>query len=256
MLSFIPLGSGSKGNATLVRGGDTLLLVDCGFSMREIESRMAAVGHGPEDLSAVLITHEHSDHVRGLGPFLRRHALPVYLSHGTWYGLKDRRFEGLNCISPHQHFQVGDLGVEPFPVPHDAREPCQYKFVHGGQRIAIMTDIGHVTPHLVACARACDGLLLESNHDPQMLRDGPYPWSLQERIRNGYGHLSNAAAASLLARLDLPKLQFVALGHLSESNNTPSTARAACVMDGFDLGARLGVLAQHQVSDALVVEKG
>ena len=254
MLKLIPLGSGSKGNATLVRGGDTLVLVDCGFAMREIEARMATVGYSPQDLSAVFVTHEHSDHVKGLGPFLRRHRLPVYLSHGTWHGLKDKRFEGVNCISPHQSFAVGDLQVEPFPVPHDAREPCQYKFVHKGLRVGIMTDIGHVTPHLIACAKACDGLLLESNHDPQMLRDGPYPWMLQERIRNGYGHLSNEAAAGLLGRLDLPKLQFVALGHLSESNNTPNTAREACLIDELQLGDRLGVLAQHSVSAALLAE--
>ncbi len=215
---------------------------------------MLTVGYSPSDLSAVLITHEHSDHVKGLGPFLRRHRLPIYLSHGTWHGLKDKRFEGFHCISPHQHFRVGDVQVEPFPVPHDAREPCQYKFVHRGRRIAIMTDIGHITPHLVACAKSCDGLLLESNHDPQMLRDGPYPWMLQERIRNGYGHLSNDAAAALLARMDLPKLQFVALGHLSESNNTPLTAREACLLPELASGAKLGVLAQHEVSSALVVE--
>lgn len=254
MLRLIPLGSGSKGNATLVHAGDTVLLVDCGFAMREVEARMAVAGYAPQDLSAVLVTHEHADHVRGLGPFLRRHRLPLYLSHGSWAGLKDRRFEGVTCISPHRHFDVGDIQVEPFPVPHDAREPCQYKFVYRGRRVGIMTDIGRVTPHLLACAEACDGLLLESNHDPQMLRDGPYPWALQERIRNGFGHLSNEAAAGLLARLDLPRLQFVALGHLSESNNTPETARLACATDELALGERLCVLAQHAVSEAMVVE--
>lgn len=253
VLSLIPLGSGSKGNATLVRGGDTLVLVDCGFSMREIEARMATVGYMPCDLSAVLVTHEHSDHVKGLGPFLRRHRLPVYLSHGTWHSLKDKKFEGVHCISPHQNFKLGDLQVEPFPVPHDAREPCQYKFGYRGRCIGIMTDIGHLTPHIIACAKNCDGLLLESNHDSKMLRDGPYPWALQERIRNGYGHLSNDAAASLLSRLDLPKLQFVLLGHLSESNNTPHTARDTCLFNEIDLADRLGVLEQHTTGDPVIV---
>ncbi|MGB0865215.1 MAG: MBL fold metallo-hydrolase [Granulosicoccaceae bacterium] len=254
MIRLIPLGSGSKGNATLVHAGDTLVLVDCGFAMREIEARMAVAGYSPQDLSAVFVTHEHSDHVKGLGPFLRRYRLPLYLSNGSWQGLKDRRFEGVTCISPHQNFDVGDLQIEPFPVPHDAREPCQYKFVYRGKRVGIMTDIGHVTPHLLACAKACDGLLLESNHDPQMLRDGPYPWALQERIRNGYGHLSNEAAAALLGHLDLPKLQFVALGHLSESNNTPNTARQTCLIDELQLGSKLGVLEQHSVGVAMTVE--
>ncbi len=222
--------------------------------MREIESRMAEVGHSPQDLSAVLVTHEHSDHIKGLGPFLRRHRLPVYLSHGSWHGLKDKRFEGVTCISPHQNFNVGDVQIEPFPVPHDAREPCQFKFVHGGRRVGIMTDIGHLTPHLVACAQACDGLLLESNHDTQMLRDGPYPWALQERIRNGYGHLSNDAAAALLGRLELEKLQFVALGHLSESNNTPHTARDTCLNGELNLGERLAVLQQHAVGREMLAE--
>lgn len=247
MLRLIPLGSGSKGNATLIHGGDTLVLVDCGFSMREIEARMATAGYSPQDLSAVLITHEHSDHIKGLGPFLRRHRPTVYLSHGTWHALKDKRFEGVCCISPHQHFNIGDLRIEPLPVPHDAREPCQYAFVYKSKRIGIMTDIGRVTPHIIACAQSCDGLLLESNYDPHMLRDGPYPWALQERIRNGYGHLSNAAAAALLEKLDLPKLQFVALGHLSESNNIPATAREACLLDSAHLDKHLSVLEQHAV---------
>lgn len=251
MLSIIPLGSGSKGNATLVRGGDTLVLVDCGFSMRELETRIVHAGYTPQDLSAVLITHEHSDHVKGLGPFLRRHRLPLYLSHGTWQGLKDKKVDGVRCISPHQTLNIGDLQVEPFPVPHDAREPCQYLFAYQDKRVGLMTDIGHVTPHILSCAQRCDGLLLESNHDVEMLRNGPYPWALQERIRGGYGHLSNVNAAELLGRLELQKLQFVALGHLSESNNTPAMAQEACISDL--LIGRLAVLEQHRVSSALIV---
>ncbi|MEM9604764.1 MAG: MBL fold metallo-hydrolase [Pseudomonadota bacterium] len=224
MLSFLSLGSGSKGNATLVRGGDTLLLVDCGFSLRDIDARMRSVGLAVSDLSGVLISHEHGDHVRGLGPLLRKHTLPVWMTHGTRRALRDDRFEGVTEISPHVGFRVGDLAIEPCPIPHDASEPCQYRFEYAGRRFAVMTDIGHVTPHVLQCAATCDALILEANHDPDMLRHGPYPWRLQERIRGGYGHLSNQAGATLLRSLDIRRLQVTALGHLSEQNNTPECA--------------------------------
>lgn len=224
MLSFLSLGSGSKGNATLVRGGDTLLLVDCGFAMRDIAARMQSVGLDVTDLSGVLISHEHADHVRGLGPLLRKHRLPVWMTHGTRMALCDDRFDRVTEISPHLRFCVGDISVEPCPVPHDAAEPCQYLFEFANRRFAVMTDIGHVTPHVQRCAAQCDALILETNHDPEMLRNGPYPWHLQERIRRGYGHLSNQAGASLLQGLDLARIQWAALGHLSAQNNTPERA--------------------------------
>lgn len=246
MLSFLSLGSGSKGNATLVRGGDTLVLVDCGFALREIESRMDQVGLLVSDLAAVLVSHEHSDHVRGLGPLLRKHRVPAWMTHGTHESLRDARFDGVTEISPHAAFSIGDLRVEPCPVPHDAAEPCQYRFEHAGRRFGVLTDIGHVTPHIRGCAANCDALILEANHDVDMLRAGPYPWPLQERIRGGYGHLSNAACASLLGLIDCSRLQAVALGHLSEQNNSPRCALDTVSPQLKQSDAAVTVLAQGE----------
>ncbi len=248
MLSFLSLGSGSKGNATLVRGGDTLVLVDCGFALRELEARLSQLGLSVSDLSGVLISHEHGDHVRGLGPLLRKHALPVWMTHGTRQSLRDDRFEGVTEISPHSSFGLGDLSVEPCPVPHDASEPCQYRFEFGGRRFGVLTDMGHVTPHIRAFAANCDALVLEANHDVEMLRRGPYPWHLQERIRNGYGHLSNTACADLLGQLDCGRLQAVALGHLSDQNNTPECALGTVAPTLSHTDAVVTVLAQSRPS--------
>ena len=233
-MRFAWLGSGSRGNAGLIEAGQTRLLLDCGFTAKETERRLARLGLEPADLAGVLVTHEHRDHIAGVSVLARRHRLPVWMTPGTHRQAGDLgELPGLALFNCHEPFAVGDLQVEPFPVPHDAREPSQFVFSDGARRLGVLTDAGRSTPHVEAVLAGCDGLLLECNHDADMLADGPYPPTLKARVGGGHGHLSNAQAAELLGRLDTARLQHIAALHLSEENNRPGLAREA-------LGAALG----------------
>lgn len=228
-MRFALLGSGSKGNATLIEQGDTRLLVDCGFTLRETEHRLGRLGCAPEQLSGILLTHEHQDHLGGVGPLARKYGIPVWLSAGTARAGAKRlgvlpRVCLLNC---HVDFVVQDLNIHPFPVPHDASEPCQFVFSDGRHRLGLLTDTGRATAHIARQLDACDALILECNHDEQMLSSGPYPPSLQARVGGGMGHLSNRQAAALLAELEVSSLQHLVAAHLSEQNNRPELASAA-----------------------------
>jgi phosphoribosyl 1,2-cyclic phosphodiesterase len=225
---FASLGSGSRGNATLIQAGDTAVLVDCGFSAAEAQRRLGRLGTGPEALAAILVTHEHSDHSTGVARLARRHGLPVWATPGTarfW----ERTGEPpeLHLFSCHDAFTIGDLRVRPFPVPHDAREPSQFVFEDGAHRLALLTDTGSSTPHIEHRIGGVDALLLECNHDPEMLARSRYSPALKRRVGGGFGHLSNLQAASLLERIDCSRLQHLAAMHLSQENNTPELARAA-----------------------------
>lgn len=225
-MRFALLGSGSRGNATLVEEGNTCLLVDCGFSVREVARRMARLGTSPERLSAILVTHEHNDHLAGVGALARKYRIPVWLTAGTEVAGKKRlgelpQREVLNC---HSDFVIDDLVLHPFPVPHDAREPCQFVFSNGDKRLGLLTDTGRSTRHIERQLDACDALILESNHDPLMLANGPYPPALQARVGGGLGHLSNGQAAEILQRIDSASLQHLVAAHLSEKNNRPELA--------------------------------
>lgn len=223
------LGSGSHGNATIIEGGATRVLVDCGFGVRELASRCARIGLDLSSISAVLVTHEHGDHFGGIARVGRALKLPLMMTRGTALGRRDWTGCDIRYISPHQSFCVGDLEIQPFPVPHDAREPCHFRFEHGGTRLGMVSDLGHVTPHVRAVLDACDGLLLEFNHDVDMLARGPYPPVLKQRVAGNLGHLSNLQAAELLRELDRSRLRNLVLTHLSQKNNTPELAyRAAC----------------------------
>ncbi|HEY9148164.1 MAG TPA: MBL fold metallo-hydrolase [Gammaproteobacteria bacterium] len=229
MMRFALLGSGSKGNATLVEKGSTRLLIDCGFSLKELERRMLRLGVEVSSLSAVLVTHEHNDHIAGVGALARKYGKPVWLSAGTArnagkrLGLVPQR-QLLNC---HSDFAMGDLQVTPFPVPHDAREPCQFVFSDGDKRLGLLTDTGRSTQHIEQQLSGCDALILESNHDNEMLRNGPYPPRLQARVGGELGHLSNDQAAAILQRIDCTSLQHLVAAHLSEKNNLPALASRA-----------------------------
>ncbi|MEZ5543196.1 MAG: MBL fold metallo-hydrolase [Pseudomonadota bacterium] len=248
-MRFASLGSGSRGNATLVEAGATLVLVDCGFSVREAERRLARLGRCARDLAALLVTHEHTDHVRGVAALARKYALPVWLTRGTWSMLRERDLPDVRFCDGHQAFAIDDLQVAPFTVPHDAREPCQYVFADGARRLGVITDTGRMTPHIRACLDRCDALLLECNHDAALLAAGPYPPSLKQRVGGPLGHLSNDQAAELLASLDTTRLQHVVAAHLSDKNNRPELARAA-LADGLGCAANwIGVAGQERGLD-------
>jgi phosphoribosyl 1,2-cyclic phosphodiesterase len=226
---FASLGSGSSGNGLVVEAGATRVLVDCGFGIRDATARLARLGLAPTDVDAIVVTHEHSDHVGGVPAFASRHSIPVWATFGTIAAVAGR-FEGMTRVygfDSHERFAVGALEIAPVPVPHDAREPVQYVIGDGAKRVGILTDLGVSTTHVEAALSGCDALVLECNHDLDMLESGSYPWPLKKRIASRLGHLDNSAAAELLARLDRSRLAHVIAAHLSQENNTRELARAA-----------------------------
>lgn len=228
-MRFASLGSGSKGNATLVEADATRVLLDCGFGAQEAERRLARLGLAPTDLDAVVVTHEHGDHVRGVAALARRHGLPVHLTFGTRKAISAERhsLDHLQCreVRPERRFRIGGLEVVPVPVPHDACEPCQYLFGHAGRWLGVLTDLGSLTPHVTRAFGDCDALVLECNHDRDLLAAGDDPPSLKRRVGGKLGHLNNHQAATLLERINQDRLQYLVLSHLSERNNTPEHAR-------------------------------
>jgi len=234
-LRFAAIGSGSKGNCLVVeasgRGTATRVLLDCGLSPRETERRLARLELAPADLQGILITHEHDDHAGQAYPFAARHKLPVWLTYGTQLALtevgKPPREVETRTIVGRNAFAIGGIEVQPYTVPHDAREPVQFVLSDGAFRLGVLTDIGASTAHVEATLSGCDALVLEANHDTDMLRGGEYPRWLKERIAGPFGHLSNREAAALLAALDRSKLKHVIAAHLSHQNNRPELARAA-----------------------------
>jgi len=227
-MRFAYLGSGSQGNCLVVEAGDTRVLLDCGFTLRETVTRLERLGVHPGSLDGVVVTHEHADHVGGVGRLARKFGIPVWLTHGTLRGSGDALHGAdLRFVEGYSSFSIDNLYVEPFPVPHDAGEPAQFVFGDGARRLGVLTDTGMATAHIQACLSGVDALALECNHDLDMLRTSAYPPSLQERISGRLGHLDNGAAAGLLASLDCSSLQHVVAVHLSQKNNTPGLARAA-----------------------------
>jgi phosphoribosyl 1,2-cyclic phosphodiesterase len=248
-MRFASLGSGSRGNATLLEAGDTRLLVDCGYALRELEQRLGALGLCADALTAILVTHEHTDHVRGVGALARRHGIPVWASSGTARAAAFGDLPSLRPFASHGGaFRIGEIDVEPFAVPHDAREPCQFVFTAANRRLGVLTDTGRITPHIVASLRGVDALVLECNHDSEMLARGPYPPALRARVGGPLGHLSNAQAASLLQHIDHARLSHLVAGHLSEKNNRPALAAAALLAASPGLESRLSILGQDSVS--------
>jgi phosphoribosyl 1,2-cyclic phosphodiesterase len=313
MVRFTVLASGSKGNCTVVTGGKTRILVDAGLSCRELFRRMRQVDEDPATLDAIIVTHEHSDHVGGLAVTARKLGIPVYFTEGThrawvrWLSPRKqmtysqwleqcrkeaaaRMAEGdagsaeecdaddtesaaeatqaeaaaqkaapakdptalpsLQFFQAGRTIQIGDISVSPFTIPHDAADPVGFVFQAEGVRMAVATDLGYIPPNVKAQLKNVDLLLLESNHDLEMLRDGPYPWSVKQRVLSRVGHLSNEAAATYLETEYDGQATYVILGHLSESNNLPELARFAAerALNGRAslLGNRLLLAAQHE----------
>ncbi|MDP2144563.1 MAG: MBL fold metallo-hydrolase [Gallionella sp.] len=230
-MRFASLGSGSEGNALLVEVAGTRLLMDCGFGLNDSIARLARLGIAAEQLGGILVTHEHGDHSGGVARLARKFGLPVWLTHGTRRSLSDKLsgIERICEIDPHQPFVIGDIEITPYPVPHDAAEPVQFVFGDGARRLGVLTDAGSSTPHIEAVLAGCDALVLECNHDSDMLMNGDYPWSLKQRVGGRFGHLNNRDAAAILSRLDRSRLQHLVAAHLSRSNNTAELAVAELV---------------------------
>ncbi|MFZ2542095.1 MAG: MBL fold metallo-hydrolase [Gallionella sp.] len=225
-MRFSSLGSGSEGNALLVAVDQTLVLMDCGFGLRDTVTRLARLGITPEQLGGIVVTHEHGDHIGGVARLARKFNLPVWLTHGTLRS-QAKAFAGieqLHEVDPHQSFTIGDMEIIPYSVPHDAAEPVQFVFSDGARRLAVLTDTGCSTAHIEQTLSGCHALVLECNHDSNMLIKSDYPYSLKQRVGGRFGHLSNQEAADILSALDSSNLQHLIAAHLSRKNNTPELA--------------------------------
>ena len=222
------LASGSKGNALLIVSGHSRLLIDAGLSARELSRRLEGVGVAAADLTGIVVTHEHVDHVRGLGLLSRRFNLPVYLHHAVAASLVDQHRLARVCeFETSSELLIGEMAVRPFPVTHDAVATVGFAVSTASGKVGCVTDLGMATRLVAEELRDCRCLVLESNHDEELLRDGPYPWPIKQRIRSSHGHLSNSDSAVLLASLCWEGLETVCLAHLSETNNHPQLAAAA-----------------------------
>lgn len=227
-MRFASLGSGSSGNGLVVECGATRVMMDCGFTLAATKARLERAGLAPSDITALVVTHEHEDHLGGVARFARRYAIPVYLTRGTAQWLpEDFPAVLVRYIDSHAPFAIGALAVEPFPVPHDAAEPVQFVFSDGAARLGVLTDLGTPTSHVQEKLSGCHGLVIECNHDLEMLMGGTYPPALKHRIAGRFGHLDNATAASLVASLERTGLRHLIAAHLSQQNNRPELAVTA-----------------------------
>jgi phosphoribosyl 1,2-cyclic phosphodiesterase len=254
-LAVCVLASGSKGNATYISDGSTAILIDAGLSAMEIKRRLKSRGLNPKDLNAILVTHEHSDHVQAVGVLSRQLKIPVYLSRN----IKKRVYMGnsvheIRTFNSGSTFQIENLAVHPFAVSHDAADPVGFAIGQNGSRIGVATDLGTVTPHLKENLKHCHLLILEANHDPQMLVNGPYPWYLKRRIQSRSGHLSNRQAKRLLMELQHKGLEHVILAHLSQTNNAPQKVLAE-VSEALTLcKPRLTIASQHRCGEIIYLK--
>jgi phosphoribosyl 1,2-cyclic phosphodiesterase len=220
------LGSGSKGNCTLVATEKTRLLIDAGLSRKETCARLAAIGEPADGCDALVISHEHTDHIRGLRLLALNLKVPIYVSPATRDVLRwDSKIRGVELFTPGQKFTIGDIEITPFSVPHDAVDPVAFTFERQGIKIGLVTDLGHIPEVVKQRVRGCHCLAFESNHDLEMLKVGPYPWHVKQRVMSRHGHLSNTATASFLAEDFDGAARVLVLAHLSETNNHPEIAR-------------------------------
>ena len=229
MMRFASLGSGSAGNGLLVEVDGTRILADCGFALNSAVARLTRRNVDPASISAILITHEHDDHIGGAARLAGKFGVPVWLTHGTLQATAGRLagVDAIEVFDCHQRFSVGAIEIEPYTVPHDAREPAQFVFSDGAARLGLLTDAGSLTAHMQAMLSGLDALVLECNHDLDMLWSGSYPQHLKQRIAGKFGHLDNATAAQLLTSIDCGRLKHLIAAHLSQQNNTPELASAA-----------------------------
>ena len=251
MLELCTLASGSSGNCLLVSSGNTHILVDAGISCRRITTALKAMGVDPKALSAVLVTHEHSDHIAGLATMTKQLAVPVYASRGTGMQLCYRipfLEEVLHTFTPGERFSLGGVEVETFATPHDAAQSTGYALSAGGKKAAVVTDLGHVTDEVTAGIRGAQLLVAEANHDVDWLQSGPYPYFLKSRILGDRGHLSNEAGAQLVCQAVEDGARTVVLAHLSRENNTPQRAYDVVCSALERAGVRVGLDVRLEVA--------
>jgi phosphoribosyl 1,2-cyclic phosphodiesterase len=250
-LKFASLGSGSEGNSLLISAASEdqtcTVMLDCGFSVKEAERRLARLDMLPAQVTGIVVTHEHGDHIRGVFKFARRYGTPVWLSYGTSQAAQlDSHGVDLHFCKDDEPFSIGSLMLQPYTVPHDAREPLQYCIVNERSKLGVLTDVGHKTDRIIAALSGCDALVLEWNHDSEMLSNSSYPLSVQRRIGGLHGHLSNSVAADILREVDKSKLKLVIAAHLSRQNNRPELVEElmANVLGGAMIDVE--VACQHQ----------
>ena len=228
MFKFCSLYSGSSGNSLFVQTRKTNLLVDCGESAKRIVNSLSDIDVNIEDIDAILVTHEHSDHVKSLGTLSRKYNIPVYTNIETLEAMPEQKnkiqMNNIHLFDFSKDFDIGDLHIHPFSIPHDAANPCAFNIFHNDKKISIATDIGHITPEIIHNLEKSIFVLLESNYDPNILKYSPYPYHLKERISGPYGHLSNEIAAETISNLINSGLKNAMLGHLSKENNFPELA--------------------------------
>jgi len=256
MIKFCSLISGSSGNSTFISSGDTNLLIDCGLSGKNLEKLLSLIDVRPSDINAMLITHEHIDHVRGAGVVCRRYNIPVAATQKTHMAMDIGNISDENriLINPYEDFEIGNIGIKAFQIPHDAADPVGYSFFAENQKYTLATDMGNMSESLLNEIKGSHSVILESNHDVEMLRIGPYPYPLKQRILGDFGHLSNEIAAQTALALVKTGTQNIMLGHLSENNNTPEIAQLetynVLTQAGVEVGTdvRLCVAHRHNIT--------
>lgn len=263
---FVPLFSGSSGNATYISCGDTRILVDAGVSGARVKAELAKAGADAAALTGILITHDHADHIAGAGVLSRKFDLPIFATEGTWRIMEQKigavALKNVRIIEPGQDFYLGEANVLPFPIPHDAAEPVGFSIGIGGARLAVATDMGYMTKNVFATIAGADMVLLESNYDEDMLKAGPYPYDLKKRILSRKGHLSNDDAAQTCFKLVESGVKQIVLGHLSKDNNFPElayeTSAQLLAQRGVVLGrdAQLAVARRDGLTDVFQIHSG
>ena len=249
-MQFASLGSGSAGNSFLVKQNKSLLMVDCGFAIQDIVSRLDRLNVSPENITGILLTHEHEDHVKGAFRLANKFKIPVWLSYGTFKMCEKHMIKSyeidLNIIDSHNTFEIENFIIQPFPVPHDAREPIQFTLSDGNHKLGILTDTGSSTPHIEKMLQKLDALIIEFNHDLSLLESSEYTFSLKKRIRGKLGHLDNQTAAEILGKIQFKQLKHLVAAHLSEKNNSEDLVKEAivekigCERDWIKIATQIG----------------
>jgi phosphoribosyl 1,2-cyclic phosphodiesterase len=252
------LSSGSSGNSIYIQNKSTRVLVDAGLSGKQIEIRLQSIGVSPETLQGIVVSHEHSDHIKGVGVLARRYGFPVWMTQGTLDSSKTvfQGSERIRVFENDEDFSIGDLEFQPFPLPHDARDPVNFVVTDGLVKVAIATDMGVMTQLVYQRLRDVDFVALEANYDRKMLMDGPYPWDLKKRISGRHGHLPNDSAAETLCDLVAEGVRQAVLAHLSEKNNHPDLALSTCLDLMHKRGIRdfpMAVASRNKPSEIFVI---